>query len=149
MQLEVGIMAAAKSALAPMAKSKMKARSAAKGLTTEELEKLVANLSAILKSEKSREKVKTDAAKQARIAKIRALMDESGLKPSDIQSAVKGRRKTSKAKSKSKSKPKPKAAPKYRLVIKGQEYLWSGRGRPPTVFKTHFDSGKSRESCAI
>lgn len=142
-------MAAAKSALAPMAKSRMKARSAAKGLNTEELEKLIANLSAVLKSEKSTEKAKAEAAKKAKIAKIKALMDESGLKASDIQGAVKGRRKTSKAKAKAKAKSKTKAAPKYRLVIKGQEYLWSGRGRPPTVFKTYFDSGKTRESCTI
>jgi DNA-binding protein H-NS len=44
---------------------------------------------------------------------------------------------------------KRKVAPKYRLVVDGQEYLWSGRGRAPKVFKDYMDSGKSKESCAI
>ena len=134
----------AKSALAPLAKSKVKARSAVKGLSVAELEKLVANLSAILKSEKQKASQRATAAKKAKIAKIRAMMAESGLKPSDLSGA--GRAKTRKSKARRSG---AKVAPKYRLVIKGEEHLWSGRGRPPRVFKEYFDSGKSRESCAI
>lgn len=137
-------MAAAKSPLAPLAKSKVKARGAVKGLSTAELDKLITNLSAILKSEKQKEKARTETAKKAKIAKIQALMKESGLKPSDIQGVGPGRRRKAKAKSRRK-----KAAPKYRLVVDGQEHLWSGRGRPPNVFRDYFDSGKSKESCAI
>jgi len=136
-------MAKSQSTLAPLAKSKIKARAAVKGLSVAELEKLIANFSSILKSEKAREKAKIETARKAKIAKIRALMEESGLRPADIHGATKGRRKRTKAKT------TRKAAPKYRLVIDGQEHLWSGRGRPPRVFKAYFDSGKSKESCAI
>lgn len=132
--------------LAPLAKSKMKARAAVKGLSSLEIEKIITNLSAVLKAEKQKEKSKEEAAKKAKIAKIKALMEESGLKASDIQSLAGGRRKS---KAKAKTKAKRKAAPKYRLVVAGQEYLWSGRGRPPKVFKEYMDSGKSKESCAI
>ena len=136
-------MAAAKSPLAAIAGSKVKARAAVKGLSTAELEKLITNLSSILQAEKEKEKGRVEAAKKAKIAKIQALMEESGLKPSDLQGKGRGRRKKTKAKA------RRKAAPKYRLVIDGQEYLWSGRGRPPVVFKEYFDAGNSKESCAI
>jgi DNA-binding protein H-NS len=130
--------------LAPLVKSKVKARAAVKSLSVAELEKLISHLTAILKSEKEKEKSKADAAKKAQIAKIKALMEESGLKPSDIQASA-GRR----GGKKKRVVAKRKAAPKYRLVVDGQEHLWSGRGRPPKVFKAYMDSGKSKESCAI
>jgi len=131
--------------LASLAKSKVKARAALKELNTAELEKLIANFSDILKSEKQREKSKAEAAKKAKIAKIKAMMDESGLKPADIQAAT-GK---SKRKARGKAKAKRKAPAKYRLVVDGQEHLWSGRGRPPKVFKEYMDAGNSKESCAI
>jgi len=129
--------------LAPLAKSKLKARSAAKGLSVAELEKVIANLSNVLKTEKEKEKSRADAAKKAKIAKIKALMDESGLKPDDLKTAGRGRRKKKAARKKS------KVQPKYRLVVDGDEHLWSGRGRPPRVFKEYMDAGNSKESCAI
>jgi DNA-binding protein H-NS len=129
--------------LAPLAKSKIKARAAVKNLSISELEKLISHLNAILKSEKQKEKTKADAAKKAKIAKIKALMAESGLSAADLKAGAKvGRRKK-------KAAPRRKAAPKYRLVIDGQEHLWSGRGRPPRVFKDYMDAGNSKESCAI
>ena len=128
--------------LAPLAKSKLKARSAAKGLSTAELEKVIANLTGVLETEKEKEKSKAEAAKKAKIAKIKALMDESGLRPDDLKGAARGRKK-------SKRKTKAKVPPKYRLVVDGVEYLWSGRGRPPKVFKDYMDAGNSKESCAI
>ena len=44
---------------------------------------------------------------------------------------------------------KAKVPPRYRLEIDGKEYLWSGRGRTPRVFREYFDAGNSRESCEI
>ena len=129
--------------LAPIAKSKLKARSAAKNLSIAELEKVIENLSGVLKAEREKEKTRTEAAKKAKIAKIKALMDESGLKPEDLKGArgKRGRKK--------KTAKRGKVPPKYRLVVDGQEYLWSGRGRPPRVFKEYMDAGNSKESCAI
>jgi len=128
--------------LAPLAKSKLKARSAARGLSISDLEKVIANLTGVLKMEKEKEVGKAEAAKKAKIAKIKALMDESGLEPDDLKRAGRGRKK-------SKRKAKAKVAPKYRLVVDGVEHLWSGRGRPPRVFKDYMDAGNSKESCAI
>jgi DNA-binding protein H-NS len=127
--------------LAPLAKSKLKARSAAKSLSVAELEKVIANLTGVLKSEKEKEKNKVEAAKKAKIAKIQALMDESGLKPADLKGVGRGRKKA--------TRKKAKVPPKYRLVVDGTEHLWSGRGRPPKVFKDYMDAGNSKESCAI
>jgi DNA-binding protein H-NS len=143
MYLREKIMAAS---LAPLVKSKIKARAAVKGLSVVELEKLVANLSGILQSEKQKEKTRAETAKKAKIAKIKALMEESGLKPDDLKSAGRGR---GNGRKKKKAATRKKAAPKYRLVVGGEEHLWSGRGRPPNVFKAYMDSGKSKESCAI
>lgn len=130
--------------LAPLAKSKLKARSAAKGLSVAELDKVIANLTNVLQTEKAKEKTKAESAKKAKIAKIKALMDESGLKPDDLKGTGRGR-----GRKKAKRKAKSKVPPKYRLVVDGVEYLWSGRGRPPKVFKDYMDAGNSKESCAI
>lgn len=139
--------AKAESMLLPLARSKTRARSAAKGLQSAELEKVISNLHAVLESEKKKEAEKAEAAKQAHIAKIKALMDESGLEPEDLKGATRRRRGRGKARSKTGSRrPVP---PKYRLVIDGEEHLWSGRGRPPKVFKDYMDAGNSKESCAI
>jgi DNA-binding protein H-NS len=143
--MEVIVVAAKEATLASLVKSKLKVRAAVKGLSTQEIEKLISNLTDILKSEKQKEKTKAESAKKAKIAKIKALMQESGLKPSDIEAAAGVRR----GRGKAKAKAKRKAAPRYRLVVDGQEHLWSGRGRPPKVFKAYMDSGKSKESCAI
>ncbi|CAN0587233.1 unnamed protein product [Ectocarpus sp. 12 AP-2014] len=128
--------------LAPLAKSKMKARAAAKGLSVTELNKVIANLTSIVQSEKKKEAAKADAAKKAKIAKIKALMAESGLKPADLKVTPGRGRKKAGAK-------RGKVKPKYRLVVDGQEFLWSGRGRPPKAFKEYMDAGNSKESCAI
>lgn len=132
--------------LASLVKSKMKVRAAVKGLSTQEIERVIANLTDVLRLERQKEKTKAEAVKKAKIAKIKALMEEGGLKPADISGASPGRRGKGRAK---KEKNKRKAPPKYRLLVDGQEYLWSGRGRPPNVFKAYMDSGKSKESCAI
>lgn len=131
--------------LAQLAKSKLKARSAAKSLTVAELEKVISNLAGVLKQEKEKEAAKATATKKAKIAKIKALMAESGLKPEDLKGAAKGAGRRKKVASRKRSK----VAPKYRLVIDGEEHLWTGRGRPPRVFKDYLDAGNSKESCAI
>lgn len=127
--------------LSPLVKSKVKVRAAIKGLSAAEIEKLIANLTSVLASEKKKEAAKEAAAKKAKIAKIKALMEEGGLKPSDLNSVSRGRKKA--------AAKKRKVKPKYRLVVNGQEYLWSGRGRPPKVFKDYMDAGNSKETCAI
>ncbi|MFK7830541.1 MAG: H-NS family nucleoid-associated regulatory protein [Congregibacter sp.] len=131
------------STLTPLVKSKMKVRAAAKGLSAAEIEKLIANLQAVLKSAEEKEKAKSEASKKAKIAKIKALMEESGLQPADLKVSGRGRKR------KGPAMKRKKAAPKYRLVVGGVEHLWSGRGRPPKVFKAYMDSGKSKETCAI
>ena len=156
-------MATGSSVLAGLAKSKVKTRAAVKGMSPSEIEKLVSNLSSILESEVQKEQAKAEAAKKAKIAKIRALMEESGLDATDLKGTAqrRGRKKAvaksaakSPAKSKAKSKTKVtakkrKVAPKYRLVVDGKEHLWSGRGRAPKVFKEYMEAGNSKESCAI
>ncbi len=152
-------MATGSSVLAGLAKSKVKTRAAVKGMSPSDIEKLVSNLSSILESEVQKEQAKAEAAKKAKIAKIRALMEESGLDATDLKGTAqrRGRKKAvakSPAKSKAKSKAKAtakkrKVAPKYRLVVDGKEHLWSGRGRAPKVFKEYMEAGNSKESCAI
>lgn len=133
--------------LTPLAKSKIKTRAAVKGMTLEQVQKLIDNLNDVLASVKKKEETRAEASKKSKIAKIKALMAESGLAPDDLKASVvgKGRKKAAKPKKKAKAK----VAAKYRLVIDGEEHLWSGRGRPPRVFKDYMDAGNSKDSCAI
>ena len=128
-----------------LAKSKTKLRAAARGLSSEQLRKLIGNLQEILRSVEEKEAAKLKAAKRAKIGKIRALMAESGISAEDLASFGKRGRPSNKPRRKTKSK----VAPKYRLVVDGAEYLWTGRGRPPKVFKEYLDAGNSKDSCAI
>lgn len=137
------------STLSSLAKSKIKLRTAVKGLEIEALEKLISNLTSILESEREKQKNKEAAAKKAKIAKIKALMAESGLSPDDLKVGGKRGRPAKKATKQSARKVKRKVAPKYRLVVDGNEHLWTGRGRPPKAFKEYMDAGNSKESCAI
>ena len=138
------------SLLHPLAKSRLKARAAAKGLDIAELEKVIGNLNSVLDAEKKKEAQKAESQKLAHIAKIKAMMDESGLAPEDLEPAGRGRRKGAKTTRKAKkTAAKRPVLPKYRLVVDGEEHLWSGRGRPPRVFKDYMDAGNSKESCAI
>lgn len=137
------------STLAPLAKSKAKLRAAARGLTIEQLEKLSANLQALIRYQRERESAKAIALKKAKIAKIKALMAESGLSPEDLKGGGKRGRPAKGVAKKATKRPKRKVAPKYRLVVDGTEHLWSGRGRPPKAFKEYMDAGKSKQSCAI
>ncbi|MEM1402833.1 MAG: H-NS histone family protein [Pseudomonadota bacterium] len=129
--------------------SKRELRAAIKHKSIEELERLIKNLNEILGREKERDKAKLAAAKKAKIAKIKALMAESGLSPEDLKGGAKRGRPAKKSARSNAKKAKRKVAPKYRLLVDGTEYLWSGRGRPPKVFKEYMDAGNSKESCAI
>ena len=135
--------------LSSIAKSKVKLRAAVKGLEIEVLEKLISNLSSILESEREKQKTKEAVAKKAKIAKIKAMMAESGLSPEDLKGGGKRGRPAKGTAKKATKRAKRKVAPKYRLVVKGTEHLWSGRGRPPKAFKDYMDAGNSKESCAI
>ncbi len=129
------------SVLQPLVRSKLKARAALKGLSIADIEKLIGNLNSVLENEVKKAATREAAAKKAKIAKIKALMEESGLKAEDLKGGGRGRKKAAKT--------RKKASPKYRLVVDGAEHLWSGRGRPPRVFKEYMDAGNSKESCAI
>lgn len=132
------------SPLLPMVSSKLKAKAAMKGLSVNDIERLIANFKNVLETELKKETLRDEAQKKSKIAKIKALMEESGLNAKDLEKVTgRGRRK------KVAKKTRKKAAPKYRLMLSGAEHLWSGRGRPPTVFKDYMASGKSKESCAI
>tara|TARA_B110000483_G_scaffold216665_1_gene268376 strand:+ start:7978 stop:8379 length:402 start_codon:yes stop_codon:yes gene_type:complete len=132
--------------LEELAKSKVKAKVAAKKLEIATLKKLIASLTAALEAEEKRVKEKEDKNRQIKIEKINQLLAENGLKVSDLnQSTGAGRKKVTKRRG---GKRGP-VAPKYRLLVDGVEHLWSGRGRTPLVFAKHFDSGKSRTSVEI
>jgi|GEM_PF-150331 len=156
------------SALAPFVKSTTMTRAEARKLPVDDLEKLIASLSRTLSSEKSKLEKKQAQERTATIRKVNALLAENGLQPKDLKkSSTKPKRK---AKAKVPTNPKAKTAaaatkgkrtavkngrkpssvpPRYRLEFGGEEHLWSGRGRPPKVFKAYFDDGNSRESCEI
>ena len=156
------------SALAPFVKSTTMTRAEARKLPVDDLEKLIASLSRTLSSEKSKLEKRQALERTATIRKVNALLAENGLQPKDLKkSSTKPKRK---AKAKVPSDPKAKtkvaaakgrltagkkggkpssAPPRYRLEFGGKEHLWSGRGRPPKVFKAYFDGGNSRESCEI
>ena len=129
--------------LSPLVTSKAKLRAAAKGLTSNELEKIIEGLTTLMQSARKNEDQKLQQLKKSKIAKIKALMNDAGLELSDLSVGTK-------AKSAGRSKRSKKKVPaKYRLVVDGEEHLWTGRGRPPKTFKEYFDSGKGKESCLI
>lgn len=133
------------SALQPLVSSKLKLRSASKGLSVAELEKLIAGLTQIKAVAEQKASEKAQAQKTAKLKKIKAMMAEAGIDASDL-AGVKGKRGRKKG---APGKKKSKIPPKYRLVVKGEEFLWTGRGRAPRVFQEYFDKGKSKASCLI
>lgn len=134
------------SVLEELAKSKVKAKAAAKKMEIATLKKLIASLTAALKAEEKRIKEKEDRDRKNKIEKINQLLAESGLNVSDLKRSSGSSRKKATKKRGGKRGP---VAPKYRLLVDGVEHLWSGRGRTPLVFAKHFDSGKSRKSVEI
>ncbi len=129
-------------------KSKAKAKAEAKRLALHEVDKLIAVLQNVKSELEQKEAAKAEKEKQANIERIQTLLAQSGLTPEDLTVSPKKGRKQA-AKRKLASKPRGSVAPKYRLVVSGEEYLWTGRGRTPKVFQEYFDAGNSRESCEI
>ncbi|TBR41233.1 H-NS histone family protein [Marinomonas agarivorans] len=128
--------------LLELAGNKAKARAAAKELTIDQLENIIAGFSSALEKLKTEaeEKAKQEQEKTRKAEELAKLIAQSGLtleEIADLSSA-----KTTATKSKS-------VEPKYRLVVDGEEHLWTGRGRTPKVFQTYFDAGNTKESCAI
>lgn len=131
--------------LKSMAKSRVAAKKAIRGLETSELKKLIDNLGVAYAAQLKQKEAREEKARAAQIAKINALLEETGLSPEDLKkTGAKNKRGPAR-----KGRKLGKVAPKYRLTVDGTEYLWSGRGRPPKVFQEYFEAGNSRESCAI
>ena len=139
------------SALDIYVKSKAKAKAEAKRLALKEVDKLISVLQEVKAELEQKESERAEKEKRQNIERIQALMAESGLTPDDLAGSAKSAKKAKSkrgATAKSASS-RPPVAPKYRLVIEGEEHLWTGRGRTPKVFQDYFDAGNSRESCTI
>ncbi|MBT5331172.1 MAG: H-NS histone family protein [Porticoccaceae bacterium] len=133
------------SLLEDLAKSRVKAKTAAKKLEISALKKLIQSLTIALEAEEKRIKEKEEKERLNKIQKINQLLAESGLKVADLKQSGVSKRKPAKRKG---GKRGP-VAPKYKLVVDGVEHLWSGRGRTPLVFAQYFEKGNSRESVEI
>lgn len=133
------------SLLEDLAKSRVKAKAAAKKLEISALKKLIQSLTIALEAEEKRIKEKEEKERLNKIQKINQLLAESGLKVADLKQGIVSKRKPAKRKG---GKRGP-VAPKYKLVVDGVEHLWSGRGRTPLVFAQYFEKGNSRESVEI
>jgi DNA-binding protein H-NS len=133
------------SLLLELAGNKAKARAAAKELTIPQLENLIEGLNNAL--EKAKVEAETQAAEQAaksaRAEEIAALIASSGLTMEEVALLT-----VPKAKKAGATKGKT-VEPKYRLVIAGETYEWTGRGRTPKVFQDYFNAGNSRKSVEI
>ena len=129
------------------AKSRAKTSAEARRLSVAELEKLIGHLNTVLAAEKTKLEKKEAQDRLATIQKVNDILAESGLKPEDLTKAP--RKASAKKPAAGKRGKKAKVLPRYRLELDGNEYLWSGRGRTPRVFKEYFDAGNSRESCEI
>lgn len=137
--------------LATIAKSKSAANRAAKGISLNQLEKAIGNLSQAVKAAKLRESLKDQKKKAVAIKKLQALMASAGISPEDMglagaaKTKGKGKRKGSTAKTKKRAS----VPPKYQITADGKTVQWTGRGRMPIVFRTLVDNGGSLEQCLI
>ena len=134
------------SVLEELAKSRVKAKAAAKKMEISALRKLIQSLTTALEAEEKRLKEKETKDRHKKIQKINQLLEENGLKVSDLKSVGYSTRKKT---TKPRGGKRGSVPPKYRLVVDGIEHLWSGRGRTPLIFADHFDKGNSRESVEI
>ena len=135
------------STLEELARSRVKAKAAARKLEISVLKKLIESLTLALEAQEKRAAEKAERDRQNNISRINQLLAESGLSVADLQQpAPRRRRRTTKRRRSSK---RGKIPPKYRLIVAGVEHLWSGRGRTPVVFANYFAEGNSRESVEI
>lgn len=137
---------AANTDLKAMAKSRVATKKAIRGLDVNELKRLIDNLGVAYTGLQKQQEARKVKARAAQIAKINTMLQETGLSPEDLK---KGTAKGKRGAGSKKRRKLGKVPPKYRLLVDGNEFLWSGRGRPPKVFQEYFDAGNSKESCAI
>ncbi len=108
-------------------------------LTIDELTKVIADLTNILKEHQLQDKklVEEKQAKTKKIAAIRQAMLDSGVDFDDLVDII----------------PvvvKKKVKAKYRVVVNDITHEWSGRGRTPVIFQQYFDANNAtKESCLI
>ncbi len=108
-------------------------------LSIDELTKVIADLTNILKEHQLQDKklVEEKQAKTKKIAAIRQAMLDSGVDFDDLVDII----------------PvvvKKKVKAKYRVVVNDITHEWSGRGRTPVIFQQYFDANNAtKESCLI
>lgn len=117
---------------------------ATKELTVQELEEIKGKLDAIItqRAEEEKAREKENAERLAKIDELRKAMAEAGISPEEItgSSTASAPRRGGKG---------VKRPPKYRLVKDGEEYLWTGIGRTPRVFKAIVDNGGNLDDYLI
>jgi len=108
-------------------------------LATDELAKIIADLTDIYEEHKAVEdaRIEAELIKNQKIDAIRKAMEESGIGFDDLKETVP-------------MVAKKKVAAKYRVVIDNITHEWSGRGRTPLAFQQYFDQHNvTKESCLI
>ncbi|WP_115719095.1 H-NS histone family protein [Gallaecimonas mangrovi] len=117
---------------------------ATKELTLAELEEIKGKLDAIIeqRAEEEAEREKEEAERTAKIDELRKAMAEAGISAEDII----GGSSTGTSRRGGKGAKRPA---KYRLEKDGEEYLWTGIGRMPKVFKEIVDNGGNLDNYLI
>ncbi|WP_341501638.1 H-NS family nucleoid-associated regulatory protein [Gallaecimonas sp. GXIMD4217] len=107
-----------------------------KDLSVAELEEIKGKLENIIehRREEEAERQQEEVERQRKIEEFRKAMEAAGISPDELgmSAAAPATRKGGKG---------VKRAPKYRIVVDGQETLWTGVGRTPRVFKDVLDKG--------
>lgn len=109
-------------------------------LSITDIEKIIIDLTDILKEKEisELERAEADREKNAKIDMIRKTMQEAGIGFDDIKDLVA-------------TTTKKKVEAKYRIIdANGETHEWSGRGRTPLAFQEYFDKhGVTKEACLI
>ncbi|SIS48361.1 H-NS family nucleoid-associated regulatory protein [Neptunomonas antarctica] len=109
-------------------------------LSITDIEKIIVDLSDILKEKEASEleRAEADREKNAKIDMIRKTMQDAGIGLDDIKDLVV-------------ASPKKKVEAKYRITdANGDNHEWSGRGRTPLAFQEYFDkNGVTKDDCLI
>ena len=109
-------------------------------LSITDIEKIIIDLTDILKEKEiaELERVEADREKNAKIDMIRKTMQEAGIGFEDIKDLVV-------------TTTKKKVEAKYRIIgADGETHEWSGRGRTPLAFQEYFDKhGVTKDACLI
>ncbi|SFF93414.1 MULTISPECIES: H-NS family nucleoid-associated regulatory protein [Neptunomonas] len=109
-------------------------------LSITDIEKIIIDLTDILKEKEvsELERIEADREKNAKIDMIRKTMQEAGIGFEDIKDLVV-------------TTTKKKVEAKYRIIdADGETHEWSGRGRTPLAFQEYFDKhGVTKDACLI